>query len=183
MMWFYIQIMNLPKLWLNADLGEKKGACFKNHYLNINHAVLSHQSAAACGQTSSPSPPSPSPPDPLPKVNSQSVRHPGPALWPSTQGHLQWSHGHLAGRGQHQHRYRHWHGLWPATVWRWVLHTCPPPSGNKMVSWSVTLKPFRVSIFPLTSCLSSAGQQDTTDVTNWKEHIRSDLPGSHSYTI
>lgn len=47
--------------------------------------------------------------------------------------------------------------------------TWPPPSGNKMVSWSFTLKPLTVSFLPLTSRLSSAGQQETTEVTNCKE--------------
>lgn len=46
--------------------------------------------------------------------------------------------------------------------------TWPPPSGNKMVSCSLMWNPLIVSFFPLTSCFSSAGQQETTEVTNWK---------------
>lgn len=49
--------------------------------------------------------------------------------------------------------------------------TWPPPSGNRMVSSNWTLKPFRVSFFPSISCLSSAGQQETTVVTNCKTNI------------
>lgn len=58
-----------------------------------------------------------------------------------------------------------WYRNWTRNMFKSQL-TCPPPSGNKMVSWSWTLKPLSVSFFPLTSCLSSAGQQDTTEVTN-----------------
>lgn len=58
--------------------------------------MLTHLSVAACGQTSSPSPPSHAPPDPPPEVSSESVWHQAPALSPSKLGHLQSAHGHLA---------------------------------------------------------------------------------------
>lgn len=79
MMSFYIQITNLPKLWLNVDLIEERGKCFKNNDINIVHAIVTHQSAAACGQTFSPSQPSRSPPDLLPKASSQSAMLQDPA--------------------------------------------------------------------------------------------------------
>ena len=60
-----------------------------------------------------------------------------------------------------------WKGDWYLKINK---HTCPPPSGNKMVSWSLTLKPLTVSFFPLTSCFNSAGQQETTEVSNYGEN-------------
>lgn len=44
--------------------------------------------------------------------------------------------------------------------------TCPPPSGNRIVSFSFRLKPFSFSFFPLFSRVNSAGTQDTTHVSN-----------------
>lgn len=49
--------------------------------------------------------------------------------------------------------------------------TCPPPSGNRIVSFSFRLKPFSFSFFPLFSRVNSAGTQDTTHVSNCKKYL------------
>lgn len=49
-----------------------------------------------------------------------------------------------------------------------MILTCPPPSGNRIVSFSFTLKPFTFSFLPLFSTFNSTGSHDTTDVSNCK---------------
>lgn len=48
MMWFYIQIMNLPKLWLNVGL-RGKGKCLKETYINTySMCCCSHSPECCC---------------------------------------------------------------------------------------------------------------------------------------
>lgn len=150
-----------------------------------------YPSAAAYDQISFPSLPSLEPPDPPPEVRPQNAGHPVPALSLSKLGHLQGIHGHLAAGGQrkackfckwhctvsHLHKHLQWRNMWRTHLNNGVrtwkkkkmnMLTWPPPSGNKMVSCSLMWNPLIVSFFPFTSCFSSAGQQETTEVTNWK---------------